>query len=152
MAHAVEQSDPPPITFIMSPLTPMAQSDTVMAELPELPRLVQRPLPARPEIFIEEYRRLYSPQENQEYRTFRDTVRFEPSVDDSDLPMDSTLPHDVAALTKEQKLAAIRSPFRNGMEYEDVYAILGEILCKKGLLSWSHRTGEPTSLFNCLSA
>ena len=79
-------------------------------------------------------------------------------MDDSDLPMDSTLPQDAAALTEEQQNAAIRSPFRNGMEYEDAYAILGDILCKKGLAfwqmfpSWSRRTGERTLLCNYSSA
>ena len=74
LRYSSEQGDHPPITFLLSPLAPVVHSDVAMTELLELPRSVQRPPPARPEVYLEEYRKLYSPQENWEYRSFRDTV------------------------------------------------------------------------------
>jgi len=129
----------PQMQFSLAPVTPLelGQCDLVaMAELPVLPRTVTRPPPAQPEKYMEEYRKLYSPQENNEYRAFKDSVRFEPSVDDSDLPMDATLPHDAAAMTDEQKLSAICSPFKPKLSDEEAYQIMGDILCKKGLAFW----------------
>ena len=54
--------------------------------------------------------------------------------------MDATLPHDAAAMTDEQKLSAIRSPFKPKMSYEEAYQIMGDILCKKGLAFWQMYT------------
>ena len=56
LVYSSEQGDHPPITFLLSPLAPGLQSDVAMTELPELPRSVQRPPLARPEVYFEEYR------------------------------------------------------------------------------------------------
>ena len=137
--HSAPVADVVSSPFVEAPMetTTMVTSLETLQNMPP----VTRPPPQGARRHRELFRALYSPAEFADFRSIRANARFEPAVDDSELPEGCTLPHDTAApeQTARQRWAAMNSPFKNGMDYNDAYTILGDMLIKKGLAFWRMR-------------